>query len=580
MADDFDPDAYLHTPSAGQEKPFDPDQYLRSTPADKSMFFGSSALGDRMERGEYGPVAQTIANIPSSAVGVASAFAQPFIHPIETATAIKNIGQGALEKAGIMSGDEHVKYADAVGKFLVDRYGSIENATHTLVHDPVGVMADVSMLFTGGGSLAARAPSWVGKIGEVAGAAGRVVDPLTLAAKTAQGVGSVAGKVGAETIGRFGTHTGAESLATAARAGYEGGPAAEAFRESMRGQAPMEEVVADARGAVQELRRQRGQAYRDSMAQIGADTTVLDFAKIDSAVNAANAVKTYKGQSLSPSTQAIRDSMSQAIGDWKALDPAQYHTAEGLDALKQKIGDIRDGTQYGTPERVAADRVYNAVRQTIIDQAPDYAKAMKGYEQASTQIKEIERTLSLNPNASVDTALRKLQSVLRNNVNANYGQRAKLADYLVNAGAPQLMEKLAGQTLSSWTPRGFGALIGSEVLALTGGLLAHGVAPAALGPAIGALPFMSPRLMGEASYLAGRAAAPVARVPARPIGHGAFQTGRITQPRILVTGEPGAPLTTQASGGAVKRAAGGSVAARKARVAAILRRYGVGANTL
>jgi hypothetical protein len=56
------------------------------------------------------------------------------------------------------------------------------------------------------------------------------------------------------------------------------------------------------------------------------------------------------------------------------LDPAEFHTPEGIDPLKQKIGDIRDATQYGTPERVAANGIYNAVRQTIVDQAPEYAK--------------------------------------------------------------------------------------------------------------------------------------------------------------------------------------------------------------
>src|SRR5262249_21696810 len=153
-------------------------------------------------------------------------------------------------------------------------------------------------------------------------------------------------------------------------------------------------------------------------------------------------VKTYAGRSgtgpvqqLSGKTGDIRKEMTDAIDAWKVLDPAEYHTAEGIDALKQQLGDIRDSTQPATPARVAADRIYQAVRQTIVDQAPKYAEVMKGYEQASDLIREIETTLSTNPRASVDTTLRKLTSVLRNNVSTNYGRRAELVDFLQRAGA-------------------------------------------------------------------------------------------------------------------------------------------------
>jgi hypothetical protein len=268
------------------------------------------------------------------------------------------------------------------------------------------------------------------------------------------------------------------------------------------------------------------------MAKLGADTTVLDFNDIDKALDRMNAVKTYSGrsglgprQSLSPSTKAVRYEISDAINNWKQLDPADFHTAEGFDALKRQIGDIRDAQPFGTPERVAANEAYSAIRSTIVKQAPEYAKIMKGYEEASKQISEIERTLSLNPKAPIDTSLRKLQSVLRNNVNTSYGRRAALADYLTAQGAPHLMERLSGQALNTWMPRGLGRLaasLGTEaVLGTAAAVGAHAL------PALAPLPFMSPRLMGEAAYLSGRAASPLKRVPVRPIGRAAFQAGRL-----------------------------------------------------
>src|SRR5215471_3548647 len=131
------------------------------------------------------------------------------------------------------------------------------------------------------------------------------------------------------------------------------------------------------------------------MVKIGADKTILSWNELDTALADMDKVATYKGQSLSPSTEAIRNKINVAVDEWKNLRASEFWTPEGFDALKRRVGHIRDATQYGTPERRVADEAYQAIRRTIIDQAPAYAKVMKGYEQASEQIREIERTLSL-----------------------------------------------------------------------------------------------------------------------------------------------------------------------------------------
>jgi hypothetical protein len=133
-----------------------------------------------------GAALEGIGNIPESAVKFGSDIAQPFLHPINTAAAMKDLGLGVLEKTGLLSGQDHTKYADAVGKMLVDRYGSVEAVKNTLATDPVGLAGDLSMLFTGGGSAAARLPGAVGKIGETAAAAGRIIDPINVGTKGVQ----------------------------------------------------------------------------------------------------------------------------------------------------------------------------------------------------------------------------------------------------------------------------------------------------------------------------------------------------------------------------------------------------------
>jgi len=70
---------------------------------------------------------------------------------------------------------------------------------------------------------------------------------------------------------------------------------------------------------------------------------------------------------------------------------------------------------------------------------------MREYSVASEQIREIERALSLGKGASVDTAMRKLQSLMRNNVQTNYGSRTKLAQQLETAGGQEFMPEIIAE---------------------------------------------------------------------------------------------------------------------------------------
>lgn len=336
------------------------------------------------------------------------------------------------------------------------------------------------------------------------------------AAIAAPGAAAKTGTALVDAFSVIGPGTGRKSVETAFTSGMKGGEAGQAFRDNMRGNVPLDDVVTEAKGAVSNMRRARGDEYRAGMSGVAADTAVLNFDDIDRAIQQTSSVKKFKGQDLAPETADIRQRVNEAIGQWKGLNPAEYHTAEGMDALKQRLGSIKDSLPYNTPERLVAERAYNAVRDTIVKQAPDYAKVMKGYEQASTQIGEIEKTLSLGKQSSTDTALRKLQSVTRNNVNTNYGKRADLAEVLAESGAPNLMEKLSGQAMNTWAPRGLNKVVAGGSMA--GSL----INPAALA----ALPAMSPRLVGEVAHGAGRVAGVVpkteelvrALIGAKPVG--------------------------------------------------------------
>jgi hypothetical protein len=307
----------------------------------------------------------------------------------------------------------------------------------------------------------------------------------------------------ANAIGGVGTHTGGESIKTAARSGMEGGQSGAAFIDNLRGNVPMTDVLDKAKAGLAQIGADRAQAYREGMKGVTADKSILSFNGIDDAIKNALGKVSYGGQVTNQKGAEVAQELADAVRNWKGLNPEQFHTAEGLDALKRSVSGTVESIPFeqNTARQVGGD-VYNAIKREISSQAPDYAKTMKEYSDASELIGEMQRALSLGKGASTDTSMRKLQSVMRNNVNTNYGNRLDLARALEENGGVEIMPSLAGQALNSWTPRGLGNVA----------VGATGLAGAAINPSIlGALLFQSPRLVGEGAYLTGKAAKGVSK---------------------------------------------------------------------
>lgn len=481
---------------------------------------------------------EAMQNTPSSAVEFAKNLVYPIMHPVETAGAMKDVALGVLQKVRNMSPPEQrgamppfdETAVNAVADHFAKRYGSAEGAKATFAKDPVGMAADVSALLTGGGTLAARGPSVIGTTGRIVSNAGRAVDPVSIATLPLKAVEPVVSNIIGQTTG-----AGSAALREAYKAGRTGGPAAESFVDQMRGNAPAGDVVESAKAAVNNLREQRSSAYKEGMSGVTGDPTVLDFQPIRDALDSVKSVGTYKGKTINPSTSATWDKINALVEDWQKSDPAQFHTVEGLDALKKAIGDVRDSTEFGSPSRRVADQAYQSVRTQITNQAPAYGKVMKDYEAASEALREIEKAFSLGEKSTIDSAVRKFQSIMRNNANTNYGQRAELGKTIQDAGAETLFPQIAGQALNSPTPRGIHA-----ASATAGGLIAALMNPLYLG----ALPLTSPRLMGEGAFALGKAAAGPGSTPtARAVGEFldpnlarliAYQTGQQSSSDPLV----------------------------------------------
>lgn len=296
------------------------------------------------------------------------------------------------------------------------------------------------------------------------------------------------------------TGTSAETVRAAFQSGKRG---ATEFLDNMRGKADFGDVVDAAKQGLANMRDARAQAYRSGMVNIKNDKTILDFTGIDNAMGGVVSTGSFKGVPIRQKAAETVNELRDVVDNWRSLDPAQYHTPEGFDALKQAVGDIRDSTQFGTPARRAADAIYNSVKAEINKQAPAYASVMKDYETSSRTMKEIEKALSLGDKTSKDTAIRKLQSLMRNNAQTNYGNRLNLSRALEDAGGVQLESAIAGQAMNSMLPRGMVGALEKVGMAGAGGAAIGGhLSPAALAVA----PLTSPRLVGETAYALGRSA--------------------------------------------------------------------------
>lgn len=463
--------------------------------------------------------------------------AHPVIHPVETVKGLFNVGTGILQKL-IPGKQQNEQYADAVGQFFANRYGGMENLKRTVAKDPVGFVGDLATVATLGGAGALKGAAVVGKsakagsdaarkFGEMLRTAGRMTDPLRLTVRGASLLGRGTGKAGSEALGWL-TGAGGDAVRTAARTGALGGYLGERFRGAMRGKIDLGEVVDEAKGALNVLRHERSLSYARDMDKVAKDTSILNFAGIDDAIARADEIGRFKAQNISPSTARVRAEVREVVDAWKQLDPAEYHTPLGMDALKQRLGDILDRQDLGTREYRAVHQVYKAVRGEISAQAPEYARIMRSYERASDLIRDIEKSLSLGKNTGVETSVRKLQGIMKDNVTSAFGKRADFARALEGAGAEGIFETMAGSTMSSALPRGMATLGGPGTIG--------GLSVTASPGFLAALPLTSPRLVGEAVHGGARAVGPVARgldavarqVPAGA-GLAALQTGRAVQ---------------------------------------------------
>ena len=115
---------------------------------------------------------EALGNIPSSAANLAKGLYQAVTNPFETVSGAMDVAAGGLQNALPKSvvnfvnqfetnpeaAQRAIQAANAAGGMVKERYGSADAIKNTLATDPVGAAGDLSLLLSGGASVAARTP--------------------------------------------------------------------------------------------------------------------------------------------------------------------------------------------------------------------------------------------------------------------------------------------------------------------------------------------------------------------------------------------------------------------------------------
>lgn len=469
------------------------DQAATNDPADYPQ--GKSATeADKMRNEFYRQEASTKTKIKDTA-----ARAVPYIRPIvEGLGAVGGAIVGAPAAVPTMGLSSIAGGATgyAAGKYLMDMAeGRPQSAGQTLAD--LGTGATFEM----GGMAAAPALSALSK------GVGYVAKPL---------LGKMSG-VGKSAID--------EALQSGAKSANEINPlkSATAFDKALRGQITGEEVVDNARSALNQLKESRATAYQNKLQQITAQQGNIDTRPIKGELQTM--MNRYNVK-VDPVTGKI-DTSRIAMGKTGANDVKEIvekvsswgsqpgdNTAIGLDTLKRQLDDFYSDSSQA---RQFVAQMRDMVKSTIVNNIPMYDDMTKGYSEATKLIKDIEsglmmRKQGMSGRITADQTLKRLTSAM----NDNQEMRKELVELLGTQGNKDLTGQVAGLNMNTPVPRG---------LAGTGPSLAVQGYMTYLNPKLWpVLAASSPRVQGEFLRLFGKGMKQAGKIPKEAVRAGVRQT--------------------------------------------------------
>lgn len=322
---------------------------------------------------------------------------------------------------------------------------------------------------------------------------------LGASANAALGVAGQVGKAALKSVPKVSGVATGTSDNIVSRAFDAGRRKSETFLKNLRGNVEPERITVEAKNALRDMIDGNHDLYLQNI-----EAALKNNKKISPQNIFRDFTREINDRTLGGNRFLLRDDVKNVADKIEDLfvdfqKHPELHNSRGLDKLKQSVGAIAEKTKEGSQAEQLATKIRNSISDEISKNNPLYKKAMDTYATNIGEINEIRNTLSLRNNTNVDTTLRKLQSVGRNNVNTNYGYRNRLLKDLDFYG--DIEDAIAGQALSSWKPRGTAGVVGGlNALSSAVNTVTNPTAlPANLAYALGS----SPRLTGEAAYKLG-----------------------------------------------------------------------------
>ena len=448
---------------------------------------------------------QPLTTIKNSSVQLATDLVQPIIHPIETSKNLYTLGKGIfhLLTPGMQPSEE---VARAVGGYFADNYGSKKGLLNKINTDPMGFIADVSIIIGGGafvvGKTAGKSSKIVQKAADKAKQMARAIDPINIPMNAAILSNRVL-KLGTGTL----TGVGRNVIGLAYEAGKNGGEILQKFVDNIGDKVPATALAEEVIDGVGLIIDKHQKVFGKTIEGLKLQNKKIDPKIVQKIVD--DAINSFKQNGMNLITDAGDLAkvklIQKAAADFK--NNPQWHNAFGLDAFKKQIQNMSPPPTSkggGNVQGRLIKKITNDVKSQIIKRAPEYKGLMKWYEEA----KILEQTLQQeilgagtikNPNR----VLKKLTSIASDAGEVNFAGRANLIKS-IESDIPNIRTSLAGQALRPIIPKG--------VMNRAQAVIPIGLAGMS-NPALYALaPLASPRLVGNVAMAAGQVARPISKV--------------------------------------------------------------------
>ena len=474
---------------------------------------------------------QAINNVPSSSYQLINDIITPILSPIQTAKDLKALGSSVIN---LIRPEEqgNEQLAREVGNFFKERYGGIDNIKETFATDPMGMLSDVSIILTGGATLAPKASATANVLTK----ASKLTSPIeNLAGKAIGTTASLTGE-GVKQISGVLTGTGAGALDTAIQTGknYKTGLFANKvqkqkqkdFIDAIKGDISAEKITTDLEKAVKDIKTSKNIDYQNSLKKLKLHEKKINP---DTIINKINA---YLDQQSTKITLAdSKTTMATGYNRFsnktnrlvntikKELDIIKnnpnLHTAEVFHNLKFKIDDMYSKDASGGFAKTNIE-IADLIDNQLGELSNGYKSMNKAYSTAKKLEKKLITELGLGNKKGATKIMNQLLSVMKDQNLTNYGTRLETLKTLDNITESNIFEKLAGTTLSNVVPSGLvgrSAMGASVAIPIAESLMTGGNLPITGTGIIPAISLTSPQITGRVGNMLGRTTGVTKNIP-------------------------------------------------------------------